>query len=172
MTIPVKTTAAGYDIVLAADALNSVRDELDLERRVLVVTDSGVPSHYAYKVCAQCKAPLLITVKQGEESKSFETLQTLRIKESDRAQAMADELKKFGVSAVVEDNSVEIFPDELHKPYATLNGHNDHRIVMAMTVLSSMVGGEIEGVEAVRKSYPDFFEVLRGVGLEMENGIK
>ncbi len=98
----------------------------------------------------------------------FTGTRRLRIKESDRAEAMAQELRKFGVTAQVSENSVVIEPGQLQCPAEALCGHNDHRIVMAMSLLASAVGGEIDGAEAVRKSYPDFFEVLRQLGLEVE----
>jgi 3-phosphoshikimate 1-carboxyvinyltransferase len=49
----------------------------------------------------------------------------------------------------------------------TLNGHNDHRIVMALSVLASIADGPVvmEGCEAVNKSYPDFFEDLKKTGV-------
>ena len=48
-----------------------------------------------------------------------------------------------------------------------LCGHNDHRIVMAMSVILSKTGGEIDGAEAVRKSYPGFFEDIKRLGAEV-----
>lgn len=100
----------------------------------------------------------------------FTGTRRLRIKESDRASVMAQELEKFGVKAKVLENSVVIEPGRLQSPRETLSGHNDHRIVMAMGLLASAVGGVIDGAEAVRKSYPDFFEVLRRLGAEVEYG--
>lgn len=51
-----------------------------------------------------------------------------------------------------------------------LDGHNDHRIVMALSVLlsSSSVGGYINGAEAISKSYPNFFEDLEKCGVEVK----
>ena len=77
MIIPVKMGAESYDIVLAPGALDTAGEELDLKRHVLVVTDEGVPECYAQKIAAQCKAPVVVTVPQGEGSKSMETLQVL-----------------------------------------------------------------------------------------------
>ena len=45
---------------------------------------------------------------------------------------------------------------------------NDHRIVMAMSVILSKTGGSINGVEAVRKSYPKFFEDIIKLGAEVK----
>ena len=92
----------------------------------------------------------------------------LKWKESDRASAMMQELNKCGVSVVVEENRVEIKPDSPKTPEQIISGHNDHRIVMAMAVLLTKTGGTIDGAEAVRKSYPDFFEKIKSLGVEVE----
>lgn len=85
----------------------------------------------------------------------------LKIKESDRGAAMAKELKKLGITVTLgDDEIVVIAPEELTVPTEPLYGHNDHRIVMACAVILTLVGGEIEGAEAVKKSFPDFFERL------------
>ena len=91
----------------------------------------------------------------------------LRIKESDRCAAMAEELAKFGVKTEIGDNFVTIFPAKLSKPSEVLYGHNDHRIVMALSLLCSVTGGSIEGAQAVAKSYPDYFRVIRSLGIEL-----
>ena len=87
----------------------------------------------------------------------------LRIKESDRGEAMREELAKFGITAIVDENTITV-GSGISKPQVALNGHNDHRIVMSLALLCTMVGGTIEGAEAVSKSFPDFFERLRGAG--------
>ena len=92
----------------------------------------------------------------------------LRIKERDRVAAMVTELAKFGVSATVEENAVEIHNVVLRAPTEALCGHNDHRIVMALSLLCSKVGGAIEGAEAVAKSYPDYFDTIRSLGIKVD----
>ena len=67
----------GYDIILERGALAKAGEYLDLNRRVLVVTDSGVPKQYAETVAAQCKSPTLVTVPMGEGSKCFERYREL-----------------------------------------------------------------------------------------------
>ncbi|MDY3785493.1 MAG: 3-phosphoshikimate 1-carboxyvinyltransferase [Eubacteriales bacterium] len=112
--------------------------------------------------------PILFAVAAAKHGGTFTGTRRLRIKESDRATAMADELEKFGIKATVEENSVTVNAGELHSPRSVLCGHNDHRIVMALSVLACIVGGEISGAEAVKKSFPDFFEVLKALGAEVE----
>ena len=109
--------------------------------------------------------PVLFASAAALQGGFFTGTKRLRIKESDRAEAMAEELSKFGVRCLVLENEVQVLPSELKKPDVPLNGHNDHRIVMALSILCSITGGEIEGCEAVKKSWPDFFEVLNHHGI-------
>ena len=111
--------------------------------------------------------PILFAAAALRGGATFTGTKRLRIKESDRAAVMAEELAKFGVSAVVEENAVRILPGALRRPTAPLNSHNDHRIVMAMTLLASVTGGSIIGAEAIHKSYPAFFDTLAALGLEV-----
>ena len=90
----------------------------------------------------------------------------LKIKESDRAAVMAQELKKFGVDVEVEDDCV-IIPDTIpHEPFCDVNCCNDHRIAMAFAVLCSVTGGVLDGAQCVKKSYPDFFMDIRNLGIQ------
>ena len=81
---------------------------------------------------------------------------------------MAEELSKFGVSVTVYDDKVVVYPISFRTPTEILHGHNDHRIVMALSVLLSLTGGEIDGAEAVSKSYPAFFDDLTKLGINIE----
>lgn len=69
MRIPVKTATGGYDILLERGALSRASEFMNLNRRVLVVTDSGVPAAYAASIAAQCADPTVITIPEGEASK-------------------------------------------------------------------------------------------------------
>ena len=112
--------------------------------------------------------PVLFAVAAAKRGGIFTETARLRIKESDRVETMRTELEKFGVKMKVEADRVEIAKGELTKPKTPLCGHNDHRIVMALTVLLSLTGGELIGAEAVRKSYPCFFDDLRRLGVCIE----
>ncbi len=112
--------------------------------------------------------PIMFAAAAAKYGGVFSGTRRLKIKESDRANAMAEELRKFGVSVSVNDDSVVIFPAEFHKPNEVLYGHNDHRIVMSLAVLLSITGGEIEGAEAINKSFPDFFSKISALGIGVE----
>lgn len=77
MLIPVNTDTWNYDIVLEPGALKSAGELLDLARRALIVTDTGVPPEYAETVAAQCKAPTVVTIPKGEQSKCFDEFRKL-----------------------------------------------------------------------------------------------
>ena len=62
-----------YDILVQRGILQQAGEHLNLNRRVLVVTDCGVPAEYAKSLAQQCKAPVILTVEEGEGSKSMET---------------------------------------------------------------------------------------------------
>ncbi len=77
MIIPVKTASGRYDIVLQRGSLNNLKNYLSLNRKVLVVTDSGVPSKYAKTVAEQCNDAFIVTIPEGEASKNFENYKML-----------------------------------------------------------------------------------------------
>ena len=99
----------------------------------------------------------------------FKGTKRLKIKESDRATAMQTELAKFGIKVDVNDNDVTIYGGELKAPSETLCGHNDHRIVMALSLLCTLTGGSIGDAQSVAKSYPDYFGKIKSLGIVVEN---
>lgn len=115
--------------------------------------------------------PVLFAVAALSGGCRFTGTRRLRFKESDRAAAMKQELEKFGVRVDVGENEVIVHGGTLKKPDIPLDGHNDHRIVMALCVLLTRTGGVIEGAEAVRKSFPDFFDRLKDLGVDLEYGM-
>lgn len=112
-------------------------------------------------------APILFTYAAYKNGGKFINTRRLRVKESDRANVMEEELKKFGANIKVYENSVEIEKTQLKPPIVPLCGHNDHRIVMALSVLAAVFGAEIDGAEAVNKSYPDFFRDIKKAGVNV-----
>ena len=77
MIIPVNISNEPYDIVLERGVLTTAAEHLRLERKTLIVTDSGVPEFYARNIQAQCKSAYVHTIPQGESSKAFSELESL-----------------------------------------------------------------------------------------------
>ncbi len=113
-------------------------------------------------------APILFAVSAALGGAKFIGTKRLKIKESDRANAMKEELAKFGIDVIVEDNSVTVCKGTLKAPNEKLKSHNDHRIVMSLAVLCTLTGGEIEGAEACSKSYKSFFGDLEKLNVKLE----
>ncbi|MBO4418681.1 MAG: 3-phosphoshikimate 1-carboxyvinyltransferase [Oscillospiraceae bacterium] len=114
-------------------------------------------------------APILMAVAAAGRGAVLEGTGRLQYKESDRGTAMALELKKFGIQTVVDEHRIWVEDGTLQTPSVPLDSHGDHRIAMALTVLLTLVGGELKGAEAVTKSWPGFFDVLRSLGIVISN---
>ena len=134
-------------------------------KRYFDMLERGVPTIHI----GDCPdlGPILFAISAAKNGGIFDGTRRLKIKESDRASAMAEELTKFGARVSVYDDTVVVYPAEFHAPSAVLEGHGDHRIVMSLAVLCTLVGGEINGAEAVSKSYPEFFEHLSSLGIKV-----
>ena len=113
-------------------------------------------------------APILIALAALKNGAVLVGTDRLAAKESDRGRAMHAELVKLGGGLEFGENSITVSKQTLVYGGEVLDGHNDHRIVMAMSVILSHIGGEIDGIEAVRKSYPSFFEDIKALGAEVE----
>lgn len=111
--------------------------------------------------------PVLFALAALKNGATFIGTDRLKDKESDRGTAMHTELQKLGGGLVFGDNTITVPKQELRYSGKPLDGHNDHRIVMALSVILSVIGGSIAGVEAVRKSYPAFFEDVKQLGAEV-----
>ncbi len=91
-------------------------------------------------------------------------VERLKYKESDRIKAILDMLSSVGVKCEYKDKKIVVYGGVVKG--GKINSYNDHRIVMASTVLSVKVQDKIEivGADAVKKSYPEFFEDIKKLG--------
>ncbi len=98
-------------------------------------------------------------------------LGTLRIKETDRIAGLINELKKFGVAAFAEGDSLKITASGLKRPLQSIATYDDHRMAMCFAPLASVCDMvEIEGCEVVKKSYPAYWNdmIKAGFGVKFE----
>ena len=174
-----ETTVEGdYSGAAFFEAMNSLGSEIKIEglrenslqgdkvySRYFEMLSKGTPTIHIGN-CPDL-GPVLFAVSAAKNGGIFTGTARLKIKESDRAVAMAEELKKFGVSVTIHDDAVVVYPLDFHKPTENLCGHNDHRIVMSLAVLLTLTGGTIEGAEAISKSFPTFFEDIKSLGIEV-----
>lgn len=112
--------------------------------------------------------PVLFALAALKNGAVFTGTNRLKAKESDRGMAMHEELQKLGGGLLFQDNQITVPKQKLMYHGNIIDSHNDHRIVMAMSVILSQIGGEICGIEAVRKSYPRFFETIKTLGAKVD----
>ena len=122
-------------------------------------------STFNFKDCPDLFPAVIAACAGNKVNATFMGLKNLSIKESDRKRAMMNELSKINIAFEdVSDDELKMFcPDEL--PYFTeenpiiFNNYEDHRIAMALSILSMKIGAiSMENVEVVSKSYPGFFK--------------
>ena len=94
----------------------------------------------------------------------------LRVKESDRIQVMADGLTTLGIENDVLEDGIRIQGSEFRKQNSVIKSHHDHRISMSFAIASSRseYDIEIEGVDNVQTSFPNFVELSNKIGMNIE----
>ncbi|CAN1526203.1 AroA 5-enolpyruvylshikimate-3-phosphate synthase [Flavobacteriaceae bacterium] len=94
-------------------------------------------------------------------------LHTLKIKETDRLEALKTELSKLGASISVTHESLTLAPSTNIISNQTIATYNDHRMAMAFAPLALKTNINIENADVVSKSYPDFWNDLKNLGFEI-----
>ena len=167
---------------LAAETLQGDAAILDILRRCgakFTRTEAGLvfeqaPLHGVDIDLADCPdlGPVLMVLGLlCEGTTVIRNAERLRIKESDRIAAMEAELRACGGVLSSEGGTITVQGCKplLHAPEAPLSGHNDHRVVMSLTVLAlaADIPLAINEAEAVQKSWPHFFDALKPLGVEV-----
>lgn len=91
-------------------------------------------------------------------------LHTLKIKETDRLEALKNELIKLGATISVTNNSLTLEPSEIINENISIKTYQDHRMAMSFAPLALKVPITIEEIGVVSKSYPTFWDDLKLVG--------
>tara|TARA_B100000767_G_scaffold193778_1_gene180903 strand:+ start:103 stop:1320 length:1218 start_codon:yes stop_codon:yes gene_type:complete len=95
-------------------------------------------------------------------------LHTLKIKETDRLEALHVELTKLGATIKVTNESLHLSPDTNFIENCSISTYNDHRMAMAFAPLALKIPLQIEESSVVSKSYPDFWNDLRKLNFEIK----
>jgi len=128
----------------------------------------------------------------AEGTSEFIGIERARIKESNRVAAMKEGLERMGIEVTEDRNRLAIVGLMTKKPVkddqendegekadttesesrdVSIDSKDDHRIAMAFGVLGAAVGGvTINNAECVAKTFPDFWEVLKGIGGKVQTG--
>jgi 3-phosphoshikimate 1-carboxyvinyltransferase len=95
-------------------------------------------------------------------------LHTLKIKETDRLEALKAELSKLGAIISVTNDSLTIKKSNNLNSNINIATYQDHRMAMAFAPLALKTSLIIEDAEVVSKSYPTFWEDLKSIGFQLE----
>lgn len=143
----------GADVTVTKDGINVKKSAL----HGIAIDASQIPD----------LVPILaVTAAFAEGTTVITNAERLRIKESDRLYETAVRLQAFGIDATETPDGLKIVGGKPHG--AEITSANDHRIVMAFTVMAANSKGNstIDGAEAINKSYPLFFEDISSLGGE------
>lgn len=118
------------------------------------------PFHFDATHCPDLFPPLVALAAHCKGESRILGVSRLRVKESDRATTLQQEFAKLGVRIDIKGELMRIFGGKVNS--GMVLSHGDHRITMACAVAALAADGdiEIEGTEAVGKSYPEFFKDL------------
>lgn len=116
--------------------------------------------------CPDLAQTVAVVVGALNISSLFNGVHTLRIKETDRVEALKTELKKLGTDVeILNDNSIKITPSSDIKHPTSVDTYEDHRMAMAFSALAMKLENiTIENPEVVKKSYPNFWNDLKSLG--------
>ena len=95
-------------------------------------------------------------------------LHTLKIKETDRLEALEAELKKLGASISITNESLSLLTSEVMHENIAIKTYNDHRMAMAFAPLAFKVPIAILDAEVVSKSYQKFWKDMQQIGIQIK----
>ncbi len=126
------------------------------------------PFHFDATDCPDLFPPLVAMASVCHGSSFIKGVRRLAHKESNRAHTLQEEFGKLGVEILINEDVMGIKGTEELKS-ATVHSRNDHRIAMATAVGALRAAGpvQIEKADAINKSYPDFFNDLRSLGVSV-----
>ncbi len=129
---------------------------IHIPKKLIPLTIDEFPVVFIAAACAQGE-----TVLTGAKE--------LRVKESDRIQAMADGLNILGIKNEVLEDGIKIRGGELQKPRGVIHSHYDHRIAMAFAVASVRCKHaiEISKVDNIATSFPNFALLANSIGMKI-----
>jgi 3-phosphoshikimate 1-carboxyvinyltransferase len=133
------------------------------ENSVFVKKESLTGFDFDATHCPDLFPPLVALASHCNGESKILGVSRLKVKESDRAATLMEEFTKLGIGIKVENDLMIIQGGKVNS--AKVQSHGDHRIAMACAVaaLNGNCEVEIDGAEAVSKSYPDFYSHLKAI---------
>ncbi len=126
-------------------------------------TDTKI--HIDFKKCPDLAQTVMVVAAVKGIHLSMTGLESLRIKETDRIDAMTNELRKIGCQLTEDDHTWNLIPGKLPSEKPVIETYEDHRMAMAFAPLCQVGDIQIKDPDVVKKSYPDFWNDLKSVGV-------
>jgi len=116
--------------------------------------------------CIDLLPTMAVLAAAADGVSKFTGVERARIKESNRVAAVKEGLERMGIKVAEERNRLTITGSELKG--SVIDTRDDHRVAMAFSILGSIAGRTIiNGAECVSKTYPEFWDTLKGIGGEV-----
>ncbi len=149
---------------ILADFLRQMGTRPESKRNVVAVKKSVLKAIRADLTDGIDLLPTMAAIAAiAEGTSEFTGIKRARLKESDRVAAVKEGLERMGLRVVEEKTRLKITGGE--PKGAVIDSVNDHRIAMAFSILGIVAGNTvIEGAECVNKTFPEFWDILRGIG--------
>jgi len=125
---------------------------------------------FDFKECPDLAQTIIVLAAAQKKDLTFTGLETLKIKETDRINALQNEIAKFGVELIADGENYHLKTSDFYYPeHITFQTYEDHRMAMAFAPLALIFDQiKIEEPQVVEKSYPTFWEHLIAQGFEIE----
>ena len=146
----------------------------DMGARVLISESSVTVQRSKLKAitadlsdCIDLLPTMAILAAVADGVSQFTGIERARLKESNRVAALREGLTRMGITVIEEAGSLTIIGSE--PKGSVIDSHDDHRIAMAFSILGLSCGKTtIGGAECVRKTYPEFWDILKSLGGKVE----
>jgi len=132
------------------------------------VSENKAPKVFNLIKCPDIAQTIAVTCLGLELDCHLDGLHTLKIKETDRLQALKNEIEKLGTKVSITDNSLIIKDCKSLNPNVIVETYKDHRMAMAFAPLGLKTNIIIKKAEVVSKSYPDFWKDLSQIGFSLK----
>lgn len=150
-------TAFGVDTIFGENEITLIKNEKSLAKEHII--DLANAPDIAQTIVVSCFGLGIGCYLTG--------LHTLKIKETDRLEALNTELTKLGAKISVTDKDLTLLPTENINSGVAIDTYNDHRMAMAFAPLALKTSILINDAEVVSKSYPDFWKDLKELQLQI-----
>jgi 3-phosphoshikimate 1-carboxyvinyltransferase len=142
----VKIEAAGEDLIIKKDRLTAIRADMN--------------------ECIDLLPTMAVLAALAEGTSEFTGIRRARLKESNRVCSVREGLERAGIGVREEQDKLIITGGKTRN--ALIDSKNDHRIAMAFSLLGIASGGiTLEGAECVSKTYPEYWDILRNLGVKL-----